>query len=75
MPYNNISAEVGYAYDTRGNLITNKTDVLRRELPDSDPRKGEPLYSIPDAECRLLLRHGAFRILHADAERAGQLGA
>ena len=48
MPYNDISAEVGYAYDTRGNLITNKTDVLRKELPDSDPRKGEPLYSIPD---------------------------
>lgn len=49
MPYNDISAEVGYAYDTRGNLITNKTDVLRNELPDSNPRKGEPLYSIPDA--------------------------
>ena len=48
MPYNDISAEVGYAYDTDGNLITNKTDVLRKELPDSDPRKGEPLYSIPD---------------------------
>ena len=50
MPYNNISAEKGYAYDTSGSLITNKTDVLRNELPDSDPRKGEPLYSIPDAE-------------------------
>lgn len=50
MPYNSISKEVGYAYDTGGNLITNKTDVLRRELPDSDPRKGEPLYSIPDAD-------------------------
>ena len=47
MPYNDINAETGYAYDTQGRLITNKTDVLRRELPDSDPRKGEPLYSIP----------------------------
>lgn len=50
MPYNNISEQIGYAYDTAGNLITNKTDVLRRELPDSDPRKGEPLYSIPDID-------------------------
>ena len=47
MPYNDISQEVGYAYDTSGNLITNKTDVLRKELPDTDPRKGEPLYLIP----------------------------
>lgn len=47
MPYNDINEITGYAYDTHGNLITNKTDVLRRELPDNDPRKGEPLYSIP----------------------------
>ena len=47
MPYNDISEVTGYARDTSGNLITNKTDVLRNELPDSDPRKGEPLYKIP----------------------------
>lgn len=47
MPYNDISEIIGYAHDSSGKLITNKTDVLRNELPDSDPRKGEPLYSIP----------------------------
>ncbi|MBE6723785.1 MAG: hypothetical protein E7576_01105 [Ruminococcaceae bacterium] len=50
MPYNDISAEVGYArtaYDGTGEVIVNTTDVNRAELPDTDPRKGEPLYAIP----------------------------
>ena len=50
MPYNEISQDVGYAYTQNGELITNRTDVLRNELPDTDPRKGEPLYSIPQNE-------------------------
>ena len=47
MPYNDISAEAGYAHDDQGNLITNQRDIRGNELPDTDPRKGEPLYSIP----------------------------
>ena len=50
MPYNDISAETGYAYDIEGNLITNQRNIRGDELPDSDPRKGEPLYSIPQNE-------------------------
>lgn len=47
MPYNDISAQTGYAHDTHGNIITNQYNVSGQELPDTDPRKGEPLYSIP----------------------------
>ena len=47
MPYNDISAETGYAYDSRGNVIRNLRNIKGQELPDTDPRKGEPLYSIP----------------------------
>ena len=47
MPYNDISAEVGYAHDTQGNVIRNLRDIRGQELADTDPRKGEPLYSIP----------------------------
>lgn len=47
MPYNDISAKTGYAHDTHGNVITNQYNVNGQELPDTDPRKGEPLYSIP----------------------------
>ncbi len=49
MPYNEISVETGYAKDKGGNYITNRTDVKGQELPDADPRKGEKLYSIPQA--------------------------
>ena len=47
MPYNDISSDSGYAHDTQGNVITNHYNVRGQELPDTDPRKGEPLYSIP----------------------------
>ncbi|MBQ9156753.1 MAG: hypothetical protein IJ137_08230 [Eubacterium sp.] len=47
MPYNTIS-EGRYARDSQGNPITNQTDVLAKELPDTDPRKGEALYLIPE---------------------------
>ena len=47
MPYNDISAEVGYAHDSQGNVIRNLRDIGGQELADTDPRKGEPLYSIP----------------------------
>ena len=47
MPYNDISAENGYAHDLNGNVIRNLRDIRGNELPDTDPRKGEPLYSIP----------------------------
>ncbi len=47
MPYNDISAETGYAHDSNGNIIRNLRDIRGNELPDTDPRKGEPLYSIP----------------------------
>lgn len=47
MPYNDISAETGYAHDSQGNVITNQRNIRGQELPDTDPRKGEPLYSIP----------------------------
>ncbi len=50
MPYNDISAEVGYAHDSQGNVITNQRDIKGNELPDTDPRKGEPLYSIPQID-------------------------
>ncbi|MBR4164124.1 MAG: hypothetical protein IKR11_11425 [Solobacterium sp.] len=50
MPYNNISAEKGYAHNTQGDVITNQYSVTGQELPDTDPRKGEPLYSIPQNE-------------------------
>lgn len=36
-----------WAYDT---VMYNKTDVNAQELPDSDPRKGELLHSIPYAK-------------------------
>ena len=49
MPYNDIH-EGQYAHDTSGKSITNQTDVLAQELPDTDPRKGEQLYSIPQAD-------------------------
>ncbi|MBE6041329.1 MAG: hypothetical protein E7220_02265, partial [Clostridiales bacterium] len=45
MPYNEIHAGE-YAYDWKGNLVTNQTDVLAQELPDTNARKGEPLYKI-----------------------------
>ena len=47
MPYNDISAETGYAHDKNGNVIRNLRDIRGNELSDIDPRKGEPLYSIP----------------------------
>ena len=50
MPYNDISAETGYAHDTQGNVITNQRNIRGDELPDTDPRKGEPLYLIPQNE-------------------------
>ena len=46
MPYNQLQPGL-YAIDNSGNYITNQTDVLGQELPDSDPRKGERMYSIP----------------------------
>ena len=46
MPYNVISQEKGYAVLANGDTLTNQTDVLAQELPDTDPRKGEPLYLI-----------------------------
>ena len=45
MPYNNIEAGM-LAYDSSGEVITNRTDVLANELPDTEPRKGEAMYSI-----------------------------
>ena len=48
MPYNDISAEKGFAIDANGNIITNQTSVTATELPDSNPRKGEKLYLIGD---------------------------
>ena len=50
MPYNDISSEIGYAHDSQGNVIGNKTNIRSEELPDTDPRKGEPMYSIPQNE-------------------------
>lgn len=50
MPYNNISPETGYATDTQGNIITNRYNVQGKELSDTDPRKGEPLYLIPQKD-------------------------
>ena len=50
MPYNDISPEVGYAHDSQGNVITNQRNIRGDELPDTDPRKGEPLYLIPQNE-------------------------
>ena len=46
MPYNDISPAKGYAYDKDGHIITNQTDVLAHELPDTNARKGENLYLI-----------------------------
>lgn len=46
MPYNDITPGV-YALDSSGRPITNLTDVKAAELPDTNPRKGEQLYSIP----------------------------
>ncbi|MBE6027008.1 MAG: LPXTG cell wall anchor domain-containing protein [Clostridiales bacterium] len=46
MPYNDISVEKGYAIDAQGNVITNRTDVLKNELPDTNTRKGEKMYLI-----------------------------
>ncbi len=48
MPYNDISADKGYAIDSNGNIITNQTDVKANELSDLDARKGEKLYLIGD---------------------------
>ena len=48
MPYNDISGEKGYAVDTSGNVITNRTDVNKNELSDLDARKDESLYLIGD---------------------------
>ncbi len=45
MPYDDITAG-GYAIDSKGNVITNRTDVLGNELPDSNARKGESLYDL-----------------------------
>ena len=50
MPYNDISPETGYAVDSQGNVITNRYDVRGKELSDTDPRKGEPLYLIPQKD-------------------------
>ena len=50
MPYNDISSETGYAHDTQGNVITNQRNIRGEELSDTDPRKGEPLYLIPQNE-------------------------
>lgn len=49
MPYNDIVAG-RYKQDANGNLVTNQTDVLAHELPDKNPRKGETLYGIPEAD-------------------------
>ena len=43
MPYNDISPGL-YA------SVTNQTDVLKNTLPDTDPRKGEKLYLIPEKD-------------------------
>ena len=48
MPYNEITAGE-YAIDSSGNVITNQTDVLAQELPDTDARKGEKLYALGDS--------------------------
>lgn len=48
MPYNDISGEKGYAVDSSGNVITNRTNVNASELSDLDARKDEPLYLIGD---------------------------
>ena len=45
MPYNDISPDKGYAYDKDGHIITNQTDVLAHELPDTNARR-ENLYLI-----------------------------
>ena len=45
MPYNDIHPG-RYAYDEHGVVITNQTDVLKNELPDTNPRKGEVLYNV-----------------------------
>ena len=50
MPYNDISPETGYATDSQGNIITNRYNVRGQELSDTDPRKGEPLYLIPQKD-------------------------
>ncbi len=43
MPYDDIEQGV-YAIDKNGKTITNLTDAAGNLLPDTDPRKGEPLY-------------------------------
>ena len=45
MPYDDIQDGV-YAIDSAGNYITNQTNVLGQELPDTNPRKGEKLYDL-----------------------------
>ncbi len=40
MPYNNLDPDII-------STVVNRTDVMANELPDSNPRKGERLYSIP----------------------------
>ena len=47
MPFNYISEGKGYAHNRdTGSILTNQYDLLAKELSDSDPRKGEPLYLI-----------------------------
>ena len=45
MPYNNV-IEGDFLKDKNGKIITNQTDVLGKELSDTDPRKGEKLYNL-----------------------------
>ena len=45
MPYDDITPG-HFAYDANGEPITNLTDVLKNELPDTHPRKGEQLYTV-----------------------------
>ena len=43
MPYNEL-------VEGQFSTVTNRTNVLGQELPDSDPRKGEKLYNITSAD-------------------------
>ncbi len=45
MPYDEIE-DAKYAVGKDGNIITNMTNVLGQELPDTDARKGEKLYHL-----------------------------
>ena len=50
MPYDDIQKDEDgnalEAKDTQGEVITNRTDLLGNVLPDTDSRKGEPLYAL-----------------------------